>query len=93
MVIPMLLTIFVAPLVFIPFLILKLPLSVFTIAWNKPLAKIAPWLFSAGFGVALNALPWSSGKPFEAHDLPADELPMRYREGAVYKSHVDLAQR
>jgi hypothetical protein len=79
--IPMVLTLFVAPLVLILFIVVKLPLGVLAIAWKKPLAKLAPWLFSTGFGVALNALPWSSGKPFEAHDLPAAELPMRYREG------------
>ncbi len=91
--IPMVLTLFVAPLVLILFFVVKLPLGVLAIAWKKPLAKLAPLLFSTGFGVALNALPWSSGKPFEAHDLPAAELPMRYRESAVYKSHVDLDQR
>lgn len=91
--IPMVLTLFVAPLVLILFIVVKLPLGVLAIAWKKPLAKLAPLLFSTGFGVALNALPWSSGKPFEAHHLPAAELPMRYREGAVYKSHVDLDQR
>lgn len=86
--IPMVLTIFVAPLVFILFMVVKLPLGVLA----KPLAKLWPWLFSTGFGVALNALPWSSGKSFEAHDLPVAELPLRYREGAAHKGHVDLNQ-
>lgn len=95
--IPMVLSLFTAPFIFIPFMFVKLPLGGLAIALKKPLAKVlgklAPWLFSSGFGVALNALPWSSGKPFEAHDLPAAELPMRYREGATNKSHVDLDQR
>jgi hypothetical protein len=91
--IPMALSLIVAPLIFIPFLILKLPLGFLAIAGKKSLAKLVPWLLSTGFGVVLNALPWSSGKPFEAHDLPAAELPMRYREGAVYKGRVDLDQR
>jgi hypothetical protein len=90
--IPMVLSLFVVPLVFIPFLVMKLPLGVLAIA-KKPLAKLVPGLFSMGFGVALNALPWSSGKPFEAHDLPTAELPMRYRAGAVNKSHVEPDQR
>ena len=94
--IPLVLSLFAAPLIFIPFMFVKLPLGGLAIALKKPLAKalgkLAPYLFSAGFGVALNALPWSSGKPFEAHDLPAAELPMRYREGVVYKNHVDPDQ-
>lgn len=88
--IPAVVTIFVAPLVFIPFMVLKLPLGVLAIAGKKPLTKLAPWLFSAGFGAALNALPWSSGKLFEAHHLPTAELPIRYREGDAYKRHIDL---
>lgn len=91
-VIPMVLSLFTAPFIFIPFMFVKLPLGVLAIA-NKSLGKLAPVLFSAGFGVVLNALPWSSGKAFEAHDLPAAELPMRYREGAASKSHVDLDHR
>ncbi|WP_320188818.1 hypothetical protein RMS29_015050 [Agrobacterium rosae] len=91
--IPMVLTIFVAPFVFILFIVVKLPLGVLAIAWKKPLAKLVPWLFSTGFGVALNALPWSSGKSFEAYDLPVAELPLRYREGAAHKGQVDLDQR
>jgi hypothetical protein len=90
--IPMVLTIFVAPLVFILLMVVKLPLGVLAISGKKPLTKLVPWLFGAGFGAALNALPWSSGKPFEVHDLPAAELPIRYREGAVSKSHVDPDQ-
>lgn len=73
-------------------MVVKLPLGGPAIAWKKPLTKLAPWLFSARFGAALNALPWSSGKPFEAHALPAAELPIRYREGAAYKRRVDLDQ-
>ena len=81
------------PLFLILLIFVKLPLGALAIALKKPLAKLAPWLFTAGFGVALNALPWSSGKPFEANDLPPAELPMRYRECGAYKSHVDLDQR
>ncbi|WP_340162350.1 hypothetical protein [uncultured Hoeflea sp.] len=95
--IPIVLSLFAAPFFFIPLMFVKLPLGGLAIALKKPLAKAlgkhATWLFSAGFGVALNAFPWSSGKPFEAHDLPAAELPMRYREGAACKSNVDLYQR
>lgn len=87
--IPTVLSLFVAWFVFILLMVVKLPLGILAIVSKKALAKIAPWLLSTGFGVALNALPWSSGKPFEAHDLPAAELPMRYRQGAAYKSHVD----
>ncbi|WP_306029129.1 hypothetical protein [Stappia sp. MMSF_3263] len=92
-VMPLVLSLIVAPLIFLPFLILKVPAGFLAIAGKKSLGKLVAGLFSAGFGVVLNALPWSSGKPFEAHDLPAAELPMRYREGAVYKGHVDLDQR
>ena len=90
--IPMLLTFFIAPFVFIPFMFLKLPLGVLAIPWKKPLTKLVPWLLSTGFGATLNALPWSSGKPFEAQELPAAELPMRYRKGVAYKGHADLDQ-
>lgn len=90
--IPVVLTLFVAPFFFIPFMFLKLPLGVLAAPWKKFLTKLVPWILSTGLGAALNALPWSSGKPFEAHDLPAAELPMKYREGAAYKSHVDLHQ-
>jgi hypothetical protein len=91
--IPTVLTIFVAPLVFILFMVVKLPLGVLAISGKKALTKFVPLLFSTGFGAALNALPWSSGKSFEAHDLPTAELPMRYRGDAAYESHVDLDQR
>lgn len=90
--IPIVLSLFVTPLVFIPLMLVKLPLGVAAFALKKPLAKLAPWLFSMGFGVALNALPWSSGKPFEAHDLPAAELPMRDRAATVTGSRVDPDQ-
>uniref|UniRef100_UPI003BACEE55 hypothetical protein n=1 Tax=Stappia sp. TaxID=1870903 RepID=UPI003BACEE55 len=92
-VMPLVLTLIVAPLIFLPFLILKVPHGFLAIAGKKSLGKLMAGLLTSGFGVVLNALPWSSGKPFEAHDLPAAELPMRYRQGAVYKGHVDLDQR
>ncbi len=81
--IPMVLSLFVTPLVFISLLVVKLPLGVLAVASLKPLAKLAPWLFSMEFGVAMNALPWSSGKPFEVHDLPVAELSLRFRKGGV----------
>lgn len=82
-VIPMVLSLLVLPLVFIPLMVVKLPVGVLAVLGKKSVAKLAPWLFSLGFGVALNALPWSSGKPFEAHDLPVAELPPRYRKGGA----------
>jgi hypothetical protein len=81
--IPMVLSFFLAPLVFILFMVVKLPLGILAVAWKKPLGKVASWLFTIGFGVTINALPWSSGKPFGIHDLPTAELPLRYREGGV----------
>ncbi|MCA1241500.1 hypothetical protein LC092_03530 [Stappia stellulata] len=92
-VIPLVLSLIAAPLIFLPFLILKVPAGFFAIAGKNSLGKLVAGLLSVGFAVVLHALPWSSGKPFEAHDLPAPELPMRYRKGAVYKGHVDLDQR
>lgn len=91
--IPTVLTIFVAPIFFFLFMILKLPLGFLAIAGKKALTKFVPLLLSTGFGAALNALPWSSGKSFEAHNLPTAELPMRYREDAADQSHVDFEQR
>lgn len=90
--IPAVLSIFVTPLVFILFMVVKLPLGVLAISVKKPLGKLVALLFTTGFGAALNTLPWSSGKPFEAHDLPTAELPLRYREGATYESHVGFDQ-
>lgn len=90
--IPAVLAIFVTPLVFIPFMVFKVPLGILAIAWKKPLTKLAACLFTAGLGATLNALPWSSGKMFEVDDLPAAELPVRYRESAAYTTHVDLDQ-
>lgn len=81
--IPVLLSIFVVPLLLVLFMVVKLPLGALAIPFKKPLTKLAPWLFSTGFGAVLNALPWSSGKPFETHDLPQAELPMKYRKGAA----------
>ena len=91
--IPVILSIFVAPFAFFPLMFVKLPLGGLAFASKKPLAKLLSGFFSIGFGVALNMLPWSSGRPFEAQDLPADELPVRYRKGAVYKSHTNLEER
>ncbi len=90
--IPMVLSFFVTPIAFILLMVVKLPLGILTIAWKKPFAKFVSWLSIAVFGAALNALPWSSGKSFQADNLPEAELPLKYRQGAAYKSHVDLDQ-
>lgn len=37
----------------------------------------------AGIGVALNMLPWSTGKQFKADDLPIAELPPKYRQVGI----------
>lgn len=37
----------------------------------------------AGIGVAVNMLPWSTGKQFTADNLPTAELPPKYRQADV----------
>nr|WP_244977945.1 hypothetical protein [Aureimonas jatrophae] len=81
--IPMVLSLLVLPLLFIPLFALKVPLGFLAVLGKKSGAKIAPWLLSLGFGAALNAFPWSSGTRFEANDVPVAELPPRYRDGGV----------
>lgn len=90
--IPLAVSFFVTPFVFLLLTVVKLPLGVLGVALKRSLGKFWAWFFSAGFGVVMNVLPWSSGKPFEAHELPAAELPMRYREHGGSKSQVDLYQ-
>jgi hypothetical protein len=79
---PMVLTFLILPFVFIPLLIFK-PLGALAAGWKKPLGKLVFGAISTSFGVVLNMLPWSSGKPFKADDLPIAELPPRYRQGGV----------
>lgn len=55
--IPVLLSIFVVPLLLVLFMVVKLPLSALAIPFKKPLTKLAPWLFSTGFGAVLNGPP------------------------------------
>ncbi|WP_244498140.1 hypothetical protein [Aureimonas ureilytica] len=77
---PLILTTLLLPLLFIPLLIFK-PLGALLSGGKKPLGKLMFGVVSMALGVVLNMLPWSSGKPFEADDLPVAELPTRYRQG------------
>lgn len=86
--IPGVLTLFVAPVLVIPFLIFK-PLGAllsglkFGGLVKKSLFKPVTAAIVAGFGVVLNMLPWSTGKQFKAGDLPTAELPPKYRQDGV----------
>ncbi|MCA2375128.1 hypothetical protein ACQZ5D_14495 [Agrobacterium sp. 22-211-1] len=75
------------PFLLIPFLIFKplgALLSGFKFAGLKNLGfKPVVAAIIAGLGVVLNMLPWSTGKQFEADDLPTAELPPKYRQGEV----------
>lgn len=79
--IPTILSVFLGPIIFLLLMFVKLPAAILTVAAKKPAAKLIPWPFTMGFGAVLNALPWSSGKPFQPNDLPLAELPRRYRGG------------
>ncbi|MBD9388569.1 hypothetical protein IB237_15405 [Agrobacterium sp. AGB01] len=79
---PMVTTLLVVPFVFIPLLIFK-PLGVLFAGWTKPLGKLVAGAISVSLGVVLNMVPWTTGKPFTADDLPTAELPSRYRQGGV----------
>jgi len=80
--VPMVLTFLILPFFFFPLFIFK-PLGALVAAWLKPLGKFVFGAISSIFGVVLNILPWSSGKPFKADDLPIAELPPRYRQFGV----------
>lgn len=82
--IPRVLTLVVAPLLVIPFLVFK-PLGAlisglkFGGLAKKSIFKPLLAAIAGFFGVVLNMLPWSTGKQFKADDLPTEEIPPKYR--------------
>ncbi len=75
------------PFLFIPFLIIK-PLGALVSGFklfelNKFGTRPVVAAIIAGLGVVLNMLPWSTGKQFNADDLPTAELPPKYRQAGV----------
>lgn len=87
-VLPRVLTLFVAPVLIIPFLVFK-PLGALVSGLKfgglvkKSIMKPLLAAVAGFFGVVLNMLPWSSGKQFKADDLPTAELPPKYRQAGV----------
>ncbi|MCQ8783800.1 hypothetical protein [Mangrovibrevibacter kandeliae] len=79
-VIPMTLALITAPFLVLPIILLKLPLALSVILKKKLSGKLLNSLMIGAYTVILNLLPWSSGRRFDAADLPVDELPLRYRE-------------
>jgi hypothetical protein len=75
------------PFLLIPFLIVK-PLGALVSGFkfsglNKFGTRPVVAAIIAGLGVALNMLPWSTGKQFKVDDLPTAELPPKYRKARV----------
>lgn len=79
---PMILTLLILPLLFIPLFVFK-PLGALFGGLKKGFGKAIFAAISAMLGLAFNALPWSSGKPFAVDDLPVAELPPRYRQDGI----------
>ncbi|WP_279483556.1 hypothetical protein [Aureimonas sp. SK2] len=83
--VPLIVAIFLIPFLIIPMLVFK-PLGAFLGAFKKGFGKLIFAGITGAVGLGMNAFPWSSGKPFEAGDLPVTELPPRYREGVASTS-------
>ncbi len=83
--IPMVLSLLIVPFALIPILIFK-PLGALFAGWSKAFSKPLAGAITMIFGVLMNMIPWSTGKPFKADNLPFAELPPKYRRGGSLKT-------
>jgi hypothetical protein len=80
--IPTVLSVLIVPFALIPILIFK-PLGALFAGWSKAFGKPMAGAITMIFGVLVNMVPWSTGKPFKADSLPSAELPPKYRRGVA----------
>lgn len=80
--IPTVLSVLIVPFALIPILIFK-PLGALFAGWPKAFGKPIAGAITMILGVVVNMIPWSTGKPFKADNLPFAELPPKYRRGGI----------